>query len=91
MEAEFLFKSQFDKSLKILLGGILVAISVQPIFLATVPKALLPPEPWVYQVPKNVVSKFKYTPRILSSMYYVPSRTSNLILARFDTILWVPT
>ena len=59
MEAEFLFKSQFDRSLKLFLGGIIMAFSVQPLFYATVPKALLPPEPWVHNVPRSVVRYFK--------------------------------
>ena len=58
MEAEFLFKSQFDKSLKLLVGGIIFAFSIQPLFLASCPRALLPPDPWVYKIPKTVVSNF---------------------------------
>ena len=57
MEAEFLFKSQFDKSLKLLVGGIIFAFSIQPLFLASCPRALLPPEAeWVYKIPKTVVT-----------------------------------
>ena len=57
MEAEFLFKSQFDRSMKLLVGGIIFAFSIQPLFNASVPRALVnPPDPWVYNIPKNVVS-----------------------------------
>ena len=59
MEAEFLFKSQFDKSLKLLVGGIIFAFSIQPLFLASCPRALLPPEAeWVYKIPKTAVRNF---------------------------------
>ena len=75
MEAEFLFKSQFDRSMKLLVGGIIFAFSIQPLFNASVPRALVnPPDPWVYNIPKNVVSLIHFSNKSmnLKRLYFQP-------------------